>query len=235
MSIFQFKRFAIRHASSAMKVGTDAVLLGAWAFRNLRMDKGCGLDVGSGCGVITLMMAQRFPQLHWEGIDLNLNAAKETRDNALRSPFADNITVSHGDFLLKAFDHPIDLIICNPPYYQDALESNDEDRNMARQERFLMPDLFLEKAYRIGSDDCHLAVVLPLDRKEYWKKSAERVGWQLSRECAVKGNQDAKANRFLLEWTKTSKGSVLHSELTLEASRGARTKEYQALTADFYL
>jgi len=235
VSLFQFKNFSVSHSLSAMKVGTDAVLLGAWAFQNCSKAVGYGLDVGSGCGVITLMMAQRFPQVQWNGIELNPNAVKESRENILQSPFLQNITIDQGDFLAQSFDQPLDYIICNPPYYQDAMESKDEDRNMARQERFLRPDLFLKKACEIGSELSHLAVVLPLDRKEYWKKLAENMGWHLSRECAVKGNVNSVANRFLLEWERSSLVNTEYSELILEEARGIRTPQYQALTSAFYL
>jgi len=218
-----------------MKVGTDAVLLGAWAFQNFTHSDGMGLDVGSGCGVITLMMAQRFPQMQWSGVELNVHAVRESRENINQSPFSKNIRIHQGDFLAQSFDHAMDLIICNPPYYQDALESKVEYRNMARQERFLMPELFLEKAYQVGGAHSHLAVVLPLDRKEHWKKLALPIGWNLSRECAVKGNSHAQANRFLLEWTKSIEAELESSELILEEARGERTKDYQRLTAEFYL
>ncbi len=235
VSQFHFKQFSVFHEKSAMKVGTDAVLLGAWAFRNEVALNGRGLDVGCGCGVMALMMAQRFPKMIWQGIELHAAAFEEAKQNVSNSPFSHRVNIVQGDFLSEPITPQWDMVICNPPFYQNTLSSADEARNMARQERFLMPELFLEKVWQVTFASGRLAAVLPLDRKEFWKNAAQLVGWKLNRECAVKGHAEIQANRYLLEWSKVPITKVEIHELILEESRGMRSAAYQDLTQDFYL
>jgi tRNA1Val (adenine37-N6)-methyltransferase len=235
VSEFHFKQFSVAHEKSAMKVGTDAVLIGSWAFQNVSKAEGRGLDVGCGCGVITLMMAQRFPGLQWTGMDLNTTACTEAKSNFERSPFHPQLSILQGDFALLSKYQYYDLIICNPPYYQDLLKAELEDRNMARQEKYLPPTIFLQTAFACSTEEGKVAVVLPLDRKSKWLEIAEDCGWKLERCCEVSGNVEATASRYLLQWGKSLTEKVEYSELALEQSRGQRTQEYQKMTEDFYL
>ncbi len=235
MSIFQFKQFSVRHERAAMKVGTDAVLLGAWAFNSEKNTNGVGIDVGCGCGVVTLMMAQRFTNQVWWGIDLEPAALEEAKYNFDNSSFK-NLRADQGDFLTKSFDHVFSHIICNPPYYQSMLSSDSLERRMARQEQFLPPLAFLLKSWKVSTTDAKLAVILPPDRKKHWIEMAHQVGWNLLRLVRVRGNNKVAESRFLLEWTKSSSDSAcVIEELILEEERGVRTTAFDTLTRDFYL
>jgi tRNA1Val (adenine37-N6)-methyltransferase len=235
VSIFQFKQFSVRHDVAAMKVGTDAVLLGAWAFKNDKNNNGIGIDVGCGCGIITLMMAQRFSNQVWLGIDIEPGALEEARYNFENSSFK-NLRAYHGDFLSFSFDQSFSRIICNPPYYQSALTSDSMERQMARQEQFLPPHAFLLKSWQASTADAKLAVILPPDRKKHWIEVAGQVGWNLYRMAHVRGNDRVAETRFLLEWTKApSDEACLVEELILEKERGVRSAALNELTRDFYL
>ena len=235
MNIFKFKQFSVRHERSAMKVGTDAVLLGAWAYNGDPIVNGMGLDVGCGCGVITLMMAQRFTAMEWWGIELEKNAAMEANENFKNSPF-DSLRAIQGDFLSWNAENKFDRITCNPPYFQSALSVDSEARQMARQEKFLPPQVFLKCAYNCTTRQGKLAVVLPPDRKTYWLEQANRVGWNVERICKVSGNREVKESRYLIQWSKEmALQEVAMDELVLEEVRGVRTNDFFSLTQDFYL
>ncbi len=137
---FTFKQFKLRHRDAAMKVGTDAVLLGSWAFDATNPNR--ILDVGTGCGILALMMSQRFPTAQIEAIELEKKAFDEAQYNFENSPFSERLRIALGNFLEMSEDEKFDAIICNPPYYQDKISSSIPERNMAREERFLPPSKF---------------------------------------------------------------------------------------------
>ena len=134
---FTFKRFTVNHGKCAMKVGTDGVLLGAWATGGRRI-----LDVGTGSGLIALMMAQRFADAGVTAIDIEPGACIQARENVAASPFADRIKVVEAS--LQDFrEGEYDAIVCNPPFYSDTLKSKTAERTMARSAETLpFADLF---------------------------------------------------------------------------------------------
>ncbi|MDY0174126.1 MAG: methyltransferase, partial [Bacteroidales bacterium] len=133
---FRFSHFSIQHHRSAMPVTTDSVLLGAWTLTGSNpppdMLLETVLDIGTGCGVLALMMAQRFPHARIDAIEIDGPSAEEARENVQASPWQDRISVIHADFKTFAFSRTYSLIVCNPPYFQQALESPHERRNRAR-------------------------------------------------------------------------------------------------------
>jgi tRNA1Val (adenine37-N6)-methyltransferase len=229
---FQFKQFQVNHERSAMKVGTDGVLLGAWAFQELQPTS--ILDVGAGTGLIALMLAQRFPMAKLNAVEMDQAAYEEAKLNFQASPFASRMCAVHEDFLSYTDVAKWDAIACNPPFYQDVMESPNEQRNWARQEKYLPPERFLEKCRSLLSNEGRLAVVIPVERIHFWKAEAGRLQFTLVRSCAIRGHEDAAITRYLLEWGFHS-GNCEESELVLEQSRGVRTETCHNLVKDFYL
>ena len=163
--MFQFKQFTIRQELCAMKVGTDGVLLGAWAQGGARI-----LDAGTGTGVIALMMAQRYPEAQVTAIDIDEGAVRQAQQNVEQAPFARQVTVVHE--ALQEHQGEYDAVVSNPPFFIDSLAAPDEQRNMARHTATLTYGQLMQAAYRLLSDEGELSVVVPFDYRQRMEDEA---------------------------------------------------------------
>ena len=161
---FQFKQFTIRHDKCAMKVGTDGVLLGAWAGT-----ESCSriLDVGTGTGLIALMLAQRSKAVV-DAIDIDADACLQAQENAESSLFAGRINVFHSDLVdfAQASTHLYDLIVSNPPYFVDSLKCPNLQRNTARHTDTLTLEDLLQYSRKLLAPQGRIALILPYDQKD---------------------------------------------------------------------
>ena len=219
--MFQFKQFTISQELCAMKVGTDGVLLGAWANGGKRV-----LDAGTGTGIIALMMAQRYPNAVVTAIDIDEGAVKQAQQNVAQSPFAQQITVLHNT--LQEHQGEYDAIISNPPFFIDSLAAPDEQRNVARHTQTLTYTELMQAAWRLLSDEGELSVVVPFDYRKRMEDEAIFVGFFPSKVCAVKTTERKPAKRYLLSFKKHP-CRCEHEQLTIGSER------YQELTKEFYL
>jgi tRNA1Val (adenine37-N6)-methyltransferase len=233
-SFFQFQQFAVRQRDSAMKIGTDGVLLGAWSEIDSSAKK--VLDIGTGTGLISLMLAQRYPEITIDAIELDQAAAGEATFNFAQSPWAKRLNCtakSLQDFRevsLFIYDH----VICNPPFYQGTYAIKDVGRDQARNHAFLpLIELFAGIGQLLSSQGS-CSVILPIEHKKMATHEAEKNGLYLSRFTAVKGNETAPVKRALLSYSRLA-NSCESTVLTLEIARHQRTKTHQELVADFYL
>ena len=225
---FQFRRFTVYQGRCAMKVGTDGTLLGAWA----RGGKSV-LDIGTGTGLLALMMAQRFPAASVVGVDIDREAVKQAMENVAASPFAERISIMESD--IKAFDAtPFEAIICNPPYFVDSFECPDEQRTLARHASALTYGELMAAAQRLLTDGGELSLVIPFDCKGRLEQEAALSGFFKVRECAVKTTPRKQPRRYLLAFRKHPCELEL-SEGIIEMRPGIRSPWYQELTKDFYL
>lgn len=215
-----------------MKVGTDGVLLGAWARGGLHI-----LDAGTGTGVIALMMAQRYPEAQVTAIDIDEGAVRQAQQNVALSPFAERVEVLRET--VQEFDGGngsngsngvcgYDAIVSNPPFFIDSLAAPDEQRNMARHTQTLTYAELMQAAYRLLADDGELSVVVPFDYRQRMEDEACFVGFFPSRVCAVKTTERKPAKRYLLAFKKHP-CPCRKEQLTIGS------EDYQALTSDFYL
>ena len=215
-----------------MKVGTDGVLLGAWARGGLHI-----LDAGTGTGVIALMMAQRYPEALVTAIDIDEGAVRQARENVAQSPFAERVEVLRET--VQEFDGVngsngsngvcgYDAIVSNPPFFIDSLAAPDEQRNMARHTQTLTYAELMQAAYRLLADDGELSVVVPFDYRQRMEDEACFVGFFPSRVCAVKTTERKPAKRYLLAFRKHP-CPCQKEQLTIGS------EDYQALTSAFYL
>ncbi len=204
-----------------MKVGTDGVLLGAWANCGQRM-----LDAGTGTGVVALMLAQRFAEGQVTAIDIDAGAVRQATENARLSPFADRVTVLQES--LQSHAGCYDAIVCNPPFFIASLQAPDEQRSIARHATTLTYMELMQAAWRLLADDGELSVVVPFDYRKRMEDEATIQGFFPSRLCAVRTTDKKPARRYLLAFRKHPCERVVE-RLTLGDER------YQALTADFYL
>ena len=234
--MFQFQRFSIHQDQCAMKVGTDGVLLGAWAQGGERV-----LDIGTGTGVIALMMAQRYAEAHVVAVDIDEAAVRQARQNADASPFGDRVEVvlssiqdyatscslSFGEGRGEVPAH-FDSIVCNPPFFVDSLKAPDQQRSLARHADTLPFAELMRSAYRLLSDDGELSLVIPFDYRRRLDDEAFLCGFFPSRVCAVRTKSTKPPRRYLLAYRKRP-CPCHHDELTIGDAR------YQQLTRDFYL
>ena len=239
---FQFKRFVVRQERCAMKVGTDGTLLGAWARGGQRV-----LDIGTGTGLIALMMAQRCPDAQVTAVDIDADAVRQARENVAESSFAERITVVEGDINtltihnsgnhishLSPLIYHFDAIVCNPPYFNDSLTCPDEQRTTARHTTTLTYRELMAAVARLLSDDGEFSVVIPFDCKARLEAEAALAGLSKTRECSVKTTPRKAPRRFLLAFRKHPV-AVETTEGVLETEPGQRSDWYHALTNDFYL
>ena len=226
---FTFKRFVVRHDKCAMKVGTDGVLLGAWAGGGRRV-----LDVGTGSGLIALMMAQRFPDAEITAVDIEPGACAQAVENVGCSPFAGRIRVvesSLQDFRGGEYD----AIVCNPPFYQNTLKSKNAARTMARSAETLpFGDLF-RHASRLLADGGVLSVVVPDAVRRDFDCEAVFAGLYPMRACGVKTVPHKPVGRWLLAYGKRPVMRVDESVECLNTADMKRSEWYAGLTEDFYL
>ncbi len=228
---FRFRQFEIAHEKSAHKVGTDGILLGAWAdFQNPKTL----LDVGSGSGLIALMLAQRFPEAQIFGIEKEQDSFKQSLENVTNSPFSERVQIFEGDFL--GFDFPLkfDGVVSNPPFYKNALSSKNEKRDGARHETSLPQFSLLEKALQLLNEDGKIALILPKTEGENLIRESEGLSIFLSRNTEIKPFENQLTNRLLLEFSKKPAPLILGS-LFLKNENNERSKSYREMTQEFYL
>ena len=241
ISQFRFKHFAVWHHRSAMKVGVDGVLIGCWADV-----AGCRriLDVGTGCGVIALIMAQRAPGASVIGVDIDAPSAEEAAGNVASSPWPDRIKIIQGGFP-QVFDgcpaerERFDLIVSNPPYFDSGVTDAVTPREIARHQGALSPLSILKDSRLLLTPGGSVAMVVPAEYCGRLEAEASSIGYLLEAKCLVRGHRDAPFKRVLLQWrwkpTDVSDNSLQETSLTLEESPGVPTAEYRALCRDFYL
>ncbi len=234
MKPFQFKQFTIQQDKTAMKVGTDGVLLGAWA--NLDFYPNSILDIGAGTGLIALMMAQRSDAETIDAIELNDAAYEQTVENFENSDWGDRLFCYHASLteFTDEIDEKYDFIISNPPFYTSTYKELSEERAMARHAESLTYADLLESTSKLLSKNGNCAFIIPFEEEENFLKIAKENKLYPNRITRVKGAVNTVVKRSLLQLSFL-KTEPIHSELTLELSRHNYTEEYKSLVQDFYL
>jgi len=234
---FHFKEFTIDQDKTAMKVGTDAVLLGAWC--SLETYPDTILDVGSGTGLISLMMAQRSDAETIDAVEIDPNAYEQSVANFEKSDWSDRLFCYHSSFQdfseeMKEEDEEYDLIISNPPFYNDNFETNDTSRNTARFTSALSFKELLESTSKILSDSGIFTIIIPFKEQTVFVSLAAKYRLFLNRVCSVRGTENSEIKRSMLEFSFYQK-EVEETTLVIEKARHKYTQEYINLTKDFYL
>lgn len=229
-TVFKFKQFAVRHALSGMKVGTDGVLLGAWAEAENPIQI---LDIGTGSGLIALMLAQRFENAKVTGVEIAEEAAKEAEFNFKESPFLHRCKAIHSSIGEFNSEQKFDLIVSNPPYFKWT-PTEESLRATARQQFSLDFEELLFHSNRLLSSKGKAAFVIPYDSENTFLSFAKDKSLYPRKIMRVKGNPDAPSKRSLLLLEREDRKPNLE-ELIIEQSRNTYTEEYISLTRDFYL
>lgn len=235
-SYFRFKQFTIRHDHSAMKVGTDGVLLGAWASINHTDTRSPRvLDVGTGTGLIAMMLAQRFPHTRIEGIDIDEASIEQAKENIKASPFHRQIELRKQDFSdLHSFSNKYHLIISNPPFYIEETLGGNDARDKARHATFLPFEKLVHNASFLLEEGGLFCVIIPHKSAPDFISLCAANGLYLTRRTDVRSTERKSFNRTLLEFGKSILPSTTNT-LTLHDAQNQRTPEYKKLTEAFYI
>ena len=229
---FQFKQFRIEQARSAMKVGIDGILLGAWA--DVR-DCNTILDIGTGTGLIALMLAQRS-QAKIIAIEIEKNAAEEAAENITASPWKNRVEVQNVS--LQKFSaettFKFDLIISNPPFFQNSLKAGNKSRSLARHTDSLPFSKLLECTSQLLTEKGRCAYILPMEVNVDIETLARKNGLFLQRKTLVSPNENKSPNRVLLEMSKIEVPTESDS-LVIYNNDGSWAEIFKNLTCDFYL
>lgn len=228
---FKFKKFEVRNEASALKVGTDAVLLGA--AMTLRADDRNMLDIGTGTGVIALMAAQRHPYARIEAIDIDAASAAEAALNFSESPWAERLHAQH--LPLSGFrpDEPFDLVFSNPPYFDESLRNPDPRESEARHTQSLSYRDICAFCANHLSPQGRLALILPAETEKTLVRTAASFGLYLCRIVRIRTVERKPFKRIIAEFGRERK-TAQECSLTLQ-KEGKRTLEYASLTEEFYL
>lgn len=231
-SYFSFKKFTVNQEHCAMKVGTDGVLLGAWAPVE---DAKSILDIGAGTGLVSLMLAQRNEEALITAIDIDKGAVLQSTQNFEASPWANRLQAIEADihtFTPEAGKY--DVIVSNPPFFVNSLNSPDKQRNLARHNDGLTHRDLLTHVGRLLSPDGVFSVILPATDAETLIQIGEEVGLYPFKMLYIIPKPGAVPKRTLLSFSFKNQ-PVEVSEMILELERHKLSDEYATLTKDFYL
>lgn len=232
--VFEFKQFSIKQDLSSMKVGTDGTLLGAWCSIQ---DRYRILDVGTGTGLIALMIAQRNSLASIDAIEIEEDACKEAAHNFSHSPWKERLQIIHKPLQEYVPPQFYDLIVSNPPYFDDANENKTEKATIARHTETLGFNDIIDFSKKYLYQKGLLSVILPVKQAETFEKECQEKGMHLHRKMIVFSNTTSeKPIRIMMEFSKEKSFVVEETSLCIETSeRHQFTEEYMELTNEFFL
>lgn len=228
---FQCRQFYIKDDQCAMKVSTDSLLLGSYApvsgVRNV-------LDMGTGCGLLAIMLAQRAPLATVDAFDADPAAAAQATDNVRHCPWCERISIFTSCVTQWQPQQPYDLILCNPPYFANHLRSADAARMLARQGS-VTPQQWLACVVRSLQTTGKFYWVLPVSQAAQWQSLAEAAGLNLCAELKIQ-TTPTKPEKLLIQGWQLLPCSKVHQEsLVIHGPLGGYSEDFRSLTGEFYL
>lgn len=227
---FKFKQFEVSHELCAMKVGTDGVLLGAWT--DVKNTKNI-LDVGTGSGLIALMLAQRC-DARIDAVEIDKDGYKQSCINFANSPWQERLNAFNEDFSRFITDKKYDLIVSNPPFFRNALRADGHKRSIARHDDSLNWEQLIETSFNLLNENGRMSVIIPSEGFNDFHAICIIAGFNLKSKCNVYTKETKTAKRILLEYSKRNV-TTKHTDLILADNDNKRSEAYSALTYDFYL
>ncbi|MBW4359202.1 methyltransferase [Flavobacterium sp. NAS39] len=235
MSTFQFKQFSVDQNRCAMKIGTDGVLLGAWT--PIEKNPYSILDIGTGTGIIALMLSQRSHAEQIDALEIDEDAYEQAVDNFENSPWSDRLFCFHAgvDEFVEEPEDEYDLIVSNPPFYTEDYKSENQQRDLARFADALPFEDLIEAAALLLSENGIFSVIIPYKEEENFIAIAKDYELHPLKITRVKGTPTTEIKRSLLAFSRNESDTILTNDLIIETARHIYTPEYIALTKDFYL
>lgn len=231
---FTFKEFFVAHDRCAMKVGTDGVMLGAWSpVSNARHI----LDIGTGSGLLALMLAQRTPQtVMIDAVELDDQAAAQAQENVQASPWSGRVIVHTADIRQWSNKNTVryDLIVSNPPYFEEGVKCATPERDRARYTTSLDHHALLEIAATLITEEGFFCVVLPVDAGDAFTRKAQSIGWHLRLRTDVAETEGRLPHRVLLAYSPRP-GEFFADRLVIRGPDQRYSESYTALTQAFYI
>lgn len=233
--MFQFKQFNINDDNCAMKVGTDGVLLGAWC--PIDNNPKSILDIGTGTGLIALMLAQRTDAEQIDAFDIDENAFEQATENFENSTFADRLYCFHAglDEFIEEPEDEYDLIVSNPPFFVEDFKSTNEARNLARFVGAMPFEELIEATDLLLSENGIFAVIIPFKEEENFIDLAADYELYPIKITRVRGTFTTPIVRSLVAFKRFEMPVSTADELVIEISRHQYTDDYINITKDFYL
>lgn len=217
-----------------MKIGTDGVLLGSWT--SVKHNPFNVLDIGSGTGILSLMLAQRSSAQQIEAIEIDDNAYEQCAENFENSPWNDRLFCYHASLLefVEEVEDAFNLIICNPPFYSEDYKTKDKSRDLARFNDAMPFKHIIYAVAHLLAEDGIFSIIIPKKEERDFIELASTIELYPQRILHVKGNSNSEVKRSLIEFSH-KETEVKTSELIIETSRHNYTQDYIDLTKDFYL
>ena len=233
--MFQFKQFSIEQDRCAMKIGTDGVLLSAWT--PIENNPYSILDIGTGTGIIALMLAQRSVATQIDALEIDEDAYEQAVDNFENSPWSDRLFCFHAalDEFVEEPEIEYDLIVSNPPFYTDDYKSSNEQRDLARFADAMPFEDLIDAAALLLSENGIFSVIIPFKEESTFLVLAKEYELYPMKITRVKGTPTSETKRSLLAFSRNINLDFPTDELIIETARHIYTPEYIELTKDFYL
>jgi tRNA1Val (adenine37-N6)-methyltransferase len=232
--MFHFKKFSIDDSTAAMKIGTDSVLLGAWVAceNETRI-----LDIGTGSGILALMMAQRNRNVPVDAVELDSDASALAKENIDLSPWSSQIqiyNISFQDFYSERLNK-YSMVICNPPFFTGSMKANGKARTLARHNDTLPVSDLLRITSEILTENGRASFIIPTDAYKNWIHIAGKQFLFPTNLTSVKSSQFHKPHRMMVTFSRCEMPVAQKSEISIYRSRSIYSEEYKDLTKDFYL
>jgi tRNA1Val (adenine37-N6)-methyltransferase len=230
---FQFKQFTIQQDHCAMKVSTDACIQGAWTpASDIVKDV---LDIGTGTGLLSLMLAQRASGINIDAIELDANAAEQAEENIASSPWKNRVQVLQGDVTNYAFTKQYDMVICNPPFFNNSLLGDTDNRNIARHTLSLSYTDLLNVLDNVLKQDGYASILLPVAEHAEWEKLLAKNGWHIGHRLIIQPKESSAPNRVVSLCSRNKAEEIKEEKLVIYAGQNEYTPEATKLLKSFYL
>lgn len=232
-SYFQFKQFTIQQDQCAMKVSTDACLQGSWTpIAECVSDV---LDVGTGTGLLSLMLAQRSETIQIDAVELDEAATQQAKENVASSPWKDRVKLINADIRSYSFRKQYDLVICNPPFFSNSLLGETDSRNLARHTVSLSQLDLLSVLNRVLKADGYASILLPVAQHATWAKLIEDFGWNINRRLDIHHKSNSSVNRIVSLCSRKPTEKLVEERLILYMAPSQYSAEATELLKPFYL